>query len=215
MSDSRENDRQLLGAASSAAAANVSIIEAYVQDVDLLRKTVKVVFYDTNVQSNWLRTCWSMVGDNSFAGAMPSVNENVLVAFPKSNRNAGVVIGQIADPDMTQTYLGASGSSGEITYLIKTQANDEMRFHASGGITVISNHVTVLSDDVKIGTAGNSNLQQFLVRYDKLKDKLDDHIAKFNGHFHTGNLGAPTTPPLIQFLVGVNNDYATNSIKAK
>lgn len=32
--------------------------------------------------------------------------------------------------------------------------------------------------------------------FNPLVDKLDSHISAFNGHMHTGNMGAPTTPPL-------------------
>lgn len=215
MSDSREGIRQLLKYSNDQAKAALSIVEAIVQDVDPLRKSVKVDWMDQEGTSNWLRSCWSMATDNGFAGSMPNVGDTVIVGFPQGIRDMGVILGQLTDPDMPGTDLKEEGQSDKIDYLIKTKNNVSISCYASGGVTVISNHVTVLSDDVKIGTAGNTNLQQFLVRFDKLKIKLDDIVAKFNAHFHTGNLGAPTTLPLPPNLVTPNDDYATNSIKAK
>ncbi len=56
-----------------------------------------------------------------------------------------------------------------------------------------SSSITIKSSSIKVG----ENASEPLVLGNQLKTALDNWInSTFGTHMHTGNLGAPTTPPL-------------------
>lgn len=186
MSDSREATRQLLGAASSAAASVQQILEAEVYDVDPVRKTVQVKWLDDKQTSQWLRVAFALYeDDHSFAGAMPKVESTVLVACPSSNRDAGIVIGSLSDPEQDGTDIT------NIEYMIKTKNNDIIKLKGAAGIEIISSGtVNVTSNDVRLGSGA---LFQLVVKYDLLKAELTALQTVLNTHIHGTGVGPSST----------------------
>lgn len=186
MSDSREANRQLLGAAASAAASVQQIIEAEVHDVDPIRKTVQVKWLDNNQTSQWLRVAFALYeDDHSFAGAMPKVESTVLVACPSSNRDSGIIIGSLSDPEHDGTDIA------NIEYLIKTKNNDIIKLKGSAGIEIISSGtVNITSNDVRLGSGA---LFQLVVKYEALKAELTALQTVLNTHIHGTGVGPSST----------------------
>lgn len=55
------------------------------------------------------------------------------------------------------------------------------------------------------GTAEFNGSDDFMVRFNALKLGFDQLKTEFNAHLHTGNLGAPTTPPTIPSTASIDN----------
>lgn len=104
--------------------------------------------------------------------------------------------------DMVAIYAetGIKGKTFIIGYLNKNQLADigELRLYstdADGG----EKFYTWLKNDGTMEIGGNT---KNMVRFQELKDGFDElkgdfntFITAYNSHTHTGNLGAPTTPP--------------------
>jgi len=62
------------------------------------------------------------------------------------------------------------------------------------------------------GTAEIGGDTDNMVRYSELKIGFDKLKADFNAHIHTGNMGAPTTPPTLPSTADISNSKI-NEIK--
>lgn len=49
----------------------------------------------------------------------------------------------------------------------------------------------------KDGTAEFGGVGNFLVKFNELKTAFDAFVIEYNTHTHTGNMGGPTSPPLV------------------
>lgn len=57
----------------------------------------------------------------------------------------------------------------------------------------------------KDGTAEFGGTGNFMVKFNELKAGFDAHIAEYNAHIHTGNIGAPTSPPTIPATASIDS----------
>ena len=54
------------------------------------------------------------------------------------------------------------------------------------------------------GTAEFGGTGNFLVKFNELKTAFDAHITEYNAHLHTGNIGAPTSPPVVPSTASID-----------
>lgn len=206
MTTSRQPLRNMIRYVEGKVSAAFSITEAVVIDVDHERKTVQVKYYGDEQPSNYLRIVVPMAEDNCYAGALPAIDDSVLVGFINNDKDSAVVLGSLTDPDKP------SPDTSETPWHVERNGV-KITFSASGGIITISGTtVNILSDDINFGKTGSFSKG---VKYEELKAQFDDLQSKFNAHFHTGNLGAPTTPPLPPNTMSFSNNYDSDSTQLK
>jgi hypothetical protein len=64
-----------------------------------------------------------------------------------------------------------------------------------------------VKNDGKISIGGETN---HLTRFEALEAAVALHEAALNTHTHTGNLGAPTSPPLVPFVIDISAAKTNN-----
>lgn len=85
--------------------------------------------------------------------------------------------------------------TGDLSQLVVLQVDHIESIKATGSITI---------NEGKLGG---------LVNIEDLTNKLNTLVQSFNTHTHTGNMGAPTTPPVAQAQTFNKSDYEDTKIK--
>lgn len=85
--------------------------------------------------------------------------------------------------------------TGDLSQLVVLQVDVVESIKATGSITI---------NEGKLGG---------LVNIEDLTSKLNSFVQSFNTHTHTGNMGAPTTPPATQAQKFNKSDYEDTKIK--
>lgn len=112
--------------------------------------------------------------------SVPLEGSEMVTVFPGANRDNGIVV-SIDNRDFRLKGLEA----GEVA--LYTDEGDKLVFKRGGTLEIVtSSKIIVNSPLVEIGDSG---LESIL--------NGETFQAGFNAHTHTGNSGAPTSPPLV------------------
>lgn len=109
----------------------------------------------------------------------------------------------IADMIAVYSQTSEKGNPVIIGYINKNQLAGvgEHRTYSTDADGVLKFYIWQKNDGTcEIG--GNSD---FMVRFNKLKSGFDKLKADFNSHIHTGNIGAPTSPPTVATTASIDD----------
>lgn len=169
-----------------------------VDQIDYKRAMVRVVFSDLGLLSPWLQVPQRSVRrDKSFS--MPDLGEQVAVLLDEHG-DRGVLIGATYNAEDEPPEEAGEDVRMVVfddgTKIKYDRENHKLEVHLKGGET----HVEVRADKIDIG---HPDGLEPVVLGDKLADWLLGTLkAYIDSHTHTGNLGAPTSPPLIPLQLG-------------
>lgn len=83
-----------------------------------------------------------------------------------------------------------------------------LNINVTGDVNLNAANVNMSAGTINLGAEGNS--LEPLVMGDKLADWVLGHLmAAFNGHYHIGNLGAPTTVPINPLTAGEADKFGS------
>lgn len=96
-----------------------------------------------------------------------------------------------------------NGKTVVIGYINKQQLAGvgETRLFSTDADGVLKTYLHLKND----GTAEFNGSDDYMVRFNALKTGFDTFVTEFNAHTHTGNLGAPTTPPTVPSTASIDN----------
>jgi uncharacterized protein involved in type VI secretion and phage assembly len=97
--------------------------------------------------------------------------------------------------DQNQNISLADKSGNEI---ILNSKDNSLKIKFTGKVTISgTGGVVIEAQDIKLGSSASSTLVN------------DTFFDLFNNHFHTGNMGAPTSPPMVPAIKTVNSTMFT------
>ena len=91
--------------------------------------------------------------------------------------------------------------TGDLSQLVVLQIDHVESIKITGSISI--------SGDIAINEGNFGGL----IKIAELTNKLNSLVQSFNAHTHTGNMGAPTTPPITPAQQFNKSDYADTKIK--
>lgn len=124
-----------------------------------------------------------------------------------------VEVGKLVVPDVR---LRASETADKGEILLVPKVGTAVVF---GSLTGDLSQLVVLLVDVveSIKATGSITINEGklggLVNIEDLTNKLNSFVQLFNTHTHTGNMGAPTTPPTVQAQKFNKSDYEDTKVK--
>lgn len=119
----------------------------------------------------------------------------------------GIDSGALKDMIAIYSETSQQGHPVIIGYLNKNQLAKpgELRLFSTDPAGTLNYYLWFRNNGIEINGIGN-----FLTKFNELKAGFDLFVLEYNAHTHTGNLGAPTTPPLIPTTANIDGAKAMN-----